>query len=554
MTTTGRAEQDTGSVTLTEAARSLRSGEVTAVGLLEDALAAADLQDGRVGSFISRYDEAAAAAAARADAELAAGRDRGPLHGIPIGLKDNLVSADGPLTAQSASLESSWGGGRDGAAVARLRAGGAVIVGKTTTMEFAIGLPDPTRSFPLPRNPWNLNRWAGGSSSGSGSGLAAGFFLGALGTDTAGSIRLPAAFCGVSGLKPTFGLVPKSGCVPLGYSYDHVGPMARSAADCAAILDVIAGFDPADPFSLDSPKRDYASRLDGSLDGLVIGVDRLAGLAVEADPELEARFAAALAALEAAGASVVEVEIPLYRQLTTTTMIGELSEAFAFHRERMRMRWEDYGAATRLTIATGGLVSGADYVQAQRVRRAGQAAIAELFRRVDLIVTPTAAIGAQPLEGLDFAEIIDAIHTPVWNAVGNPAMSVPIGPSAEGLPLAMQIVGPLLGDGSVLRAGDAFQRRTDWHLRQPSFSSEIEGDAPAAVGPGSATSVDPHSLVRVEALLKGSRLPGGDEEAAALAAGLDALDREVDALYQVPEALLAEPILVNPSAINSNSL
>jgi aspartyl-tRNA(Asn)/glutamyl-tRNA(Gln) amidotransferase subunit A len=464
--------------TLAEAAAALRCGSVTSVALTEASIAAADELDERLGTYLARFDEAALAAAARADAELAQGLDRGPLHGIPLAIKDNIATEDGPTTAQSAILDPAWGERGDAPVVARLRAAGAPILGKTTTMEFAIGVPDPSAPFPLPRNPWDVERWAGGSSSGTGSGLASGIFLGGIGTDTAGSVRLPAAFCGITGLKPTFGRVPKNGCVPLGYSYDTIGPMARSARDCAALLGVIAGVDPGDACSVDIAVPDYVAALSGSLDGVRIGVDRLAGVSPVSDPALSACLEEALEALADAGASVREVEIPLYAELVTTTMVGELAEAFAYHRGDLQTRWEDYGAGTRMVIASGALLPAADFVQAQRVRRVGQKAIATLFETVDLVITPTASVAAGRLDQLAFGDIIDAIHTPLWNGVGNPALSVPIGLTADGLPLAMQIAGAPFDEAGVLRAGDAYQRRTDWHVRRPPLhASTVAGAA-----------------------------------------------------------------------------
>ena len=190
-------------------------------------------------------DASALDEARQADADFANGIDRGPLQGIPLGIKDIIATDNAPTTAQSLVLDPTWGDQGDAPVVARLRAAGAVITGKTSTMEFATGLPDADKPFPVPRNPWNTDHWPGGSSSGTGAGVAAGLFLGGLGTDTGGSIRGPAAYCAISGLKPTFGRVPKSGCVPLGYSLDHIGPMARSARDCAAMLQIIAGYDAA---------------------------------------------------------------------------------------------------------------------------------------------------------------------------------------------------------------------------------------------------------------------------------------------------------------------
>src|SRR5882757_9881193 len=240
-------------LTLTEAAAALRAGTTTS----------------------RRLDELALATADAADAELAAGVDRGPLQGIPFGVKDILAMAEGPTTAQSDVLDPAWGAGRDAPVVARLKAAGAVLTGKTSTMEFAIGMPDGSKDFPVPRNPWNPATWPGGSSSGTGAGVAAGMFYAGLGTDTGGSIRIPAAFCGITGLMPTFGRVPKSGCVPLGYSLDHIGPMARSAEDCALMLQAMVGHDASDVTSLDVPVPDYLAALTGDLTGVRIGVDRL---------------------------------------------------------------------------------------------------------------------------------------------------------------------------------------------------------------------------------------------------------------------------------------
>ena len=227
-------------LTVQDAAKQLRTGELTSVELTKLVIARAEEFDAQVGTYLARFDDHALASAAQADDELAQGLDRGPLHGIPVGVKDILAALEGPTTAQSLILDPAWGEGKDAPIVKRLRKAGAVITGKTTTMEFACGMPDPTKPFPIPRNPWDLETWPGGSSSGTGSGIAAGMFLAGIGTDTGGSIRIPAAFCGVSGLMPTFGRVPKSGCTPLGYSLDHVGPLARSAWDCAAMLQVSA--------------------------------------------------------------------------------------------------------------------------------------------------------------------------------------------------------------------------------------------------------------------------------------------------------------------------
>src|SRR3954453_13918102 len=276
-----------------QAAAALRAGDVTSVELTQTTIDRATRLDDLLGSYLVRFDDEALATAEQADADFAAGVDQGPLQGLPVGAKDILAAKEGPTTAQSLVLDPAWGAGKDAPIVRRLREAGAVITGKTTTMEFAIGVPDFSKPFPIPRNPWNTDTWPGGSSSGSGSGVAAGFFLAGIGSDTGGSIRLPAAFCGVSGLMPTFSLVPKSGCVPLGYSLDHVGPLARSAWDCAAMLQALAGFDPSDPYSVERPVPDYLASVGGGMAGIRVGVMREHHLE-SCDAEVAAVFEAAV--------------------------------------------------------------------------------------------------------------------------------------------------------------------------------------------------------------------------------------------------------------------
>ncbi|ATY11674.1 amidase [Amycolatopsis sp. AA4] len=447
-------------LSIAEAAVALRAGRTTAVALAESAIAAADELDAALGFYLARFDGPARAAAARADAELAAGIDRGPLHGIPVAVKDLLAADEGETTAQSLVLDRAWGLPGDGPAVARLRAAGAVLTGKTTTMEFGIGAPDRTKPFPLPRNPWRPTHYAGGSSSGSASAVAAGLVFGSLGTDTAGSIRYPAALCGVTGLKPTYGRVPKNGCVPLAPGFDHVGPLARSAEDCALLLTVLAGPDPGDPSSADRPVEDYRGGLTGSLSGLRIGVV----------PHEDRVFEQAVAVLRDAGARTMPVELPYYAELKTVTKFGLAAEAFAWHRTNLQRRWSDYGASTRMAIAKGALVSAADYVQLQRVRRAGQRKLARLFTEVDLVVTPTATSGAPEIAALSTSGMAETALTSYWNAVGNPALSVPMGFTGDGLPLGLQIAGRPFDEATVLAAGHAYQQRTSWHRQTPTVT------------------------------------------------------------------------------------
>ncbi|MEM7339863.1 MAG: amidase [Actinomycetota bacterium] len=465
-------------LTIETAGVALRDGSLTSVDLVARLQRASDSIDEAVGTYLRRDNEAALAAATQADAELAAGRDRGPLHGIPLGIKDILSTDDGPTTAQSLVLDPSWGDQGDGPVVQRLRGAGAVLMGKTTTMEFAIGRPDATKPFPIPRCPWDLERWAGGSSSGTANGVASGQFLGGLGTDTAGSVRLPASYNGITGHKPTYGLVPKSGCVPLGLSYDHIGPMARSAWDCAAMLDVMAGAHESDRTSVVRPATAHLAMIDRGLEGVRIGVITNDRVWDASAPEVRIAFDAAVAELSDAGAEPVEVEIPLYDQLSTGTFLALQAEAFAWHRNLLASSWSDYGRPTRLTIAQGALISAGDLVQIERVRQRARADVITLMGDLglDLLVSPTTGYGAAPLSGATAEQIAtQALHTPAWNSTGFPAVSAPMGFDDDGLPLGLQIVGLPFADAMVLAAAHAHQVRTDWHLAVAPTYAPLDG-------------------------------------------------------------------------------
>jgi aspartyl-tRNA(Asn)/glutamyl-tRNA(Gln) amidotransferase subunit A len=473
-----KSEVDALPLTITAAAAALRDGTLTAVQLLASVTARADKLDSTIGTYIVRTDQAALAAATKADEELAAGMDRGPLHGIPLGVKDIITTTDGPSTAQSRILRPEFGTDDTGAyqdalVVQRLRAAGAVITGKTTTNEYACGMPDDTKGFPLPRNPYHLDYWTGGSSSGTGNGVAAGLFLGGLGTDTGGSVRLPASWCGISGMKQTFGRVPKSGCVPLGFSYDNIGPMTRSARDAAAMLAVMAGHDESDACSVDRPVDDYVGALTGSMQGLRVAVD-LTGLESPiCDPEVAALTRAAIEVFKDAGAIVTEITLPFFKELDTTTMVGLFAEALAYHRKDLQQRWPVYGRSARQVITKAAMVTAADYVQMQRVRRAGVQAVTELFGTYDLIVNPTCLISAPSVASLVFGRQAGAVQTSYWNATGNPAMSIPMGFTSVGLPVGLQIAGKPFEEATIFQAADAFQLLTDHHLAEAPIMMEM---------------------------------------------------------------------------------
>ncbi|MFT5531470.1 MAG: aspartyl-tRNA(Asn)/glutamyl-tRNA(Gln) amidotransferase subunit A [Candidatus Poriferisodalaceae bacterium] len=452
--------------TIEGAGIALRAGETTSEQLVTDMFEASDRLDEPLGTYIARFDEPAIAAARKADAELAAGIDRGPLHGIPLGIKDIIATDEGPTTAQSLTLPPEWGDQGDGPLITRLRDAGSVLMGKTTTMEYAIGRPDFAKPFPIPRNPWNTDRWTGGSSSGTANGVASGQFIGGLGTDTGGSVRLPAAYCGISGHKPTFGLVPKSGCVPLGLSYDHIGPMTRTARDCAAMLTVMAGADPSDRTTAQRPAENYLVDIDRGLEGLRIGVIANQAIADSTSEEMLAVFDEATSALATGGADITNFEVPLYRALAEGAFLALQAEAFAWHRNLLRDRWDDYGRPTRLTIAQGALISAGDLVQVERVRQVARRQVLAAMdaATVDLLISPTTGYAASPFTGADpRATSMAAIHTPAWNSTGFPALSVPMGFDQDGLPCGLQIIGRPFADALVLAAGHGYQQQTDWH-------------------------------------------------------------------------------------------
>jgi aspartyl-tRNA(Asn)/glutamyl-tRNA(Gln) amidotransferase subunit A len=456
-------------LTIKDAAAALRGGTTTSAAMTEAMLDRIEHLNPRLGAFLAVTAEGAMDAARRADADLAAGVDKGPLQGIPLGVKDIIATLDAPTTANSHILDPAWGAGWDAPVVARLRAAGAVIVGKTVTSEFACGMPDPDKGFPVPRNPWDPERTAAGSSSGTGVAVASGMVLGGLGTDTGGSVRAPASVNGHTGLKVTFGRVPKSGCVPLGYSLDSIGPMARSAWDCAALLEVMAGYDATDPTAATAPVPAYTESLSGSLEGLRIGIPGEYFFDVpELDPEVKAAVLEAIEMLKGAGATVAEVTIPHADIAKQANNIIWGAEGFAYHRDDLRARWETYGRFTRTMLARGAFFSGPDYVQANRFRAYFKKAVAAAMAGVDVLVTPTSHTPAEKIAQMDMQRrLLGPSFTGQWNLIGLPALAVPCGFSRLGLPISMQVVGKPFAEAAVLSVGDAYQQRTDWHVRVP---------------------------------------------------------------------------------------
>ncbi|MDQ6601905.1 MAG: amidase family protein [Chloroflexota bacterium] len=462
--------------TIVEAGQWLRSGKITATELTEALLARCHAAQERLGAFNVIMDETAMAAARAADAAFTRGIDRGPLMGIPLAIKDLLATSDAPTTANSRVLDPAWGQRADATVVRKLRAAGMVPMGKTVLHEFAIGWPDPATGFPIARNPWDPARTPGGSSSGTGTAVCAGLVLGGLGSDTGGSIRGPASYCGISGLKPTFGRVSKEGAVPLGYSLDTVGPMARTARDCAIIMDAIAGYDPADPCTVNLPVPSMTAGLDGTLAGVRIGIPRdYFFTAPELEVEVKTAVLAAVDAMRDAGATVVEIDLPHSESAATAQRVTISAEAYAYHEEGLRERPELYGMHTRLRLMHGLLYTAADFLQAQRVRSVVRDAWTAAMRAVDVLIVPTSTAVAPTFASYNGTKVdTTPSFTGVWNLVGFPALSVGCGFSTGGLPIGMQIVGAPFTEPMLFRIGDAYQRITDWHTRVPNGDDTAE--------------------------------------------------------------------------------
>ena len=451
--------------------RALRDGRVTSVGLTEALLERIGRHDGELKVFVHLTANAALKAAAAADRKLAAGDDLGPLHGIPIGVKDLYDTAGIPTTACS-RVRADHVPAEDAATVARLRQAGAIILGKVSTHEFAFGFDAPPT-----RNPWDTGCTPSGSSGGSGAGLAAGFFFGATGSDTGGSIRAPSAACGVSGIKPTYGRVSRHGVAVLSWSLDHAGPMARTVADLVPLLQVMAGRDRRDPTTLDVPVPNYAEALTGDLRGLTVGVprnyffDRLLS-------EIDTGVRLAVEELGRAGARIVEVDIPGLEHVVEVFLSIVQPEAAAYHLQNFRRAPECYGDDVRQLLGQGNLVAATTYIHALRARTALSESFAQVFDRVDALVAPglpvtAPKIGQQGYDWGDRTESVFGAHARFncpTNLTGLPSTSAPCGFARDGLPIGFQIIGRPFDEATTLRIADAYQRRTDWHIRRPDLS------------------------------------------------------------------------------------
>ena len=455
-------------LTIAEAARLIEKKELSPVELTESRLARIEKLDGRLHSFIRVLADEAWASATAAESEIAAGRYLGPLHGIPIGLKDIYETAGIPTTGHSRVMQDHVPVA-DAFSVKKLKAAGCVVLGKLATHEFAFGGPSFDLPWPPARNPWDTTRFTGGSSSGTGASVAAGLVLGGTGSDTGGSIRGPAALCGIAGIKPTYGLISRAGILPLAFSLDHAGPMAWTAADCAIMLQAMAGHDPADPGSANRPVPDYRKALTGDVKGLRVGLVRHFYMRDnEANEATRQGIEIAAKKFEEMGASVREITLSPLEEWAACGMIIMLAEGYAIHEDNLRRRFTDFGAAFRDRMAIAGLITGADYVQALRRRRELVDEFGRAMADLDVLMTAAAPSEAPPIDAVSKFAIFDRpLLTMPFNVTGSPAMSVCCGYTESGLPLAFQITGKRFDDAIVLRVADAYERATPWRDRRP---------------------------------------------------------------------------------------
>jgi aspartyl-tRNA(Asn)/glutamyl-tRNA(Gln) amidotransferase subunit A len=450
-------------LSLAQASEKIRTKELSPLELTQSCLDRLRAVEPQIKAFAFVSEESALSEAAVATDEIAGGNYRGPLHGIPIGVKDLYDTAGVPTTSSSA-VRADYIPTADSAAVARLYDAGVVVLGKTHTHEFAFGATTPTT-----RNPWDTSTVPGGSSGGSGAAVGAGVTLIGLGSDTGGSIRIPAAVCGTVGLKPTYGRASRAGVASLSWSLDHVGPLTRNVTDSGVVLNSMAGYDRRDPASVNRPVPDFTAGINDGVAGLRIGIPRNF-YTEHVDPEITAATAAVAALYESMGAELVEIDVP-YADLVVPTLWGiMMPEASAYHRTAIRETPELYTAEVRDLIHVGEAILATDYVNALRVRTLMQNAWRDMFDAIDVVLAPTVAALALPVDNpvATWADGSVEAGTSVYsrlsgpaNLTGLPALSVPSGFSQSGLPMGVQLIGRPFEEAVILRAGRALEEATD---------------------------------------------------------------------------------------------
>ncbi len=455
--------------TITEIAAALRRKEISPIEITDALLNRIEGIDGKLHSFITLTADLARQQARQAEQELRSGTDRGPLHGIPIALKDLYMTKGIRTTCHSAVLEN-WVPDVDATTFTKLREAGAILLGKLGMHEFAFGGPSIDAPFPAVRNPWNTDHIPGGSSSGSGAALAAGLCYGALGSDTGGSIRTPSSHCGIVGIKPTYGRVSRYGVVPLSWSLDHAGPMARSVEDCAILLQALAGYDTKDPASADVAVPNFQSGLRDGIKGLRVGVPRSGWFDenLGIDAKTEAVFNQALDVLKNLGAIISDIEgkpFSLARKANQTILV---CEAYAYHEKTYQETPMKFGTSVRRRMLEGAFLSAADYLTAQRARAILNDQIVASFSTVDVFAVPGAPRPPEAFATMDPNEQnLRPNFTNPFNLTGLPAITVPSGFTEGNLPAGLQIVAPPFEESTALRVAHSYEQATEWHTRRP---------------------------------------------------------------------------------------
>jgi aspartyl-tRNA(Asn)/glutamyl-tRNA(Gln) amidotransferase subunit A len=464
-------------LSLAQQADLIRDRSASPVEVVESVLRQIERVDGKLNCYITVMRDAALAAARQAAEEISRGGYRGSLHGIPIALKD-LFYTEGVRTTGGSRILSDFVPAEDGTAVARLKLAGAVIIGKTNMHEFAYGTLSSNPHYGDVCNAWDPDRVAGGSSGGSAVAASAYMCSGALGSDTGGSIRIPAGLSGVVGLKPTYGRVSRYGALPCAWSLDHVGPLTRTAEDAAIILSAIAGYDPKDASSSLEPVPNYVADLQGGVNGLRVAVLR-EYVTDPMEPEVLALFQASMDVLRSLGMSIDEVSMPIVDVAVGASTAILSSEVSSYHEEWLRTRADEYGSDVRSRLESGLLIAATDYVKAQRVRGLMTEQFTELMHRYDALVYPSIPVTAARRDE-DTIELegqrepkgpVMVRHTRLFNLVSFPAISVPCGFDSRGLPAGLHIATAPFTDGLALRIAHSYQQATEWHLRVPAVAA-----------------------------------------------------------------------------------
>jgi len=459
---------------LTDLSWLIAAREVSSVEAVSATLTRLEQLEGKLNAFITVLSEQALAQAKKADEEIARGNNRGPLHGIPVTIKDMFETA-GVLTTGASKILKDWVPGTDSALVERLRAAGAIIIGKTNLDEFGHGGTSTLSHFGPVHNPWDIERIAGGSSGGSAAAVAARIGTLSYGTETGSSVRRPASYCGVTGFKPTFGVISRHGSFRGAWSQDHVGLFARSVKDIALGLDPVAGFDARDPASVPQKTPAYASRLNANVKGRRVGVLRKFFEGVNG--AVGQAFDAALEVFAGAGCEIIDLDVPGLSYAAMTSMMTSSAESAGINRRWFRERHQDFVPHVARGIAVGMTITASEYLTVQRARHRIREALRGVYEKIDVIASPTTARVAPLLsEGLKGSGD-DTRHASYNQSnllrfpsmLGLPGCSVPIGISPEGMPMGMQLIGNWFADQAMLDAALAYQNATDWHTRRPAL-------------------------------------------------------------------------------------